>query len=225
MFDAVAPVYDLVNRILSFGIDGAWRRRAARALAAEGRGVRRLLDVATGTADLAIAAARAHPASPGVGVDPSAAMLARGAAKVARAGLAERIVLAAGDARALDFPDASFDAAAIAFGIRNVPDRARALAEMRRVVRPGGRVVVLELVQPRGGIAAAVARIHVRAVVPEIGGLFARGREYRYLARSIAGFPAAAVFAGEMRDAGLAVRAVRPLTFGACTLFVAEVRS
>jgi demethylmenaquinone methyltransferase/2-methoxy-6-polyprenyl-1,4-benzoquinol methylase len=224
MFDAVAPVYDLVNRIVSFGVDGRWRRAAVRALAADGGRPRHVLDVATGTADLAIAAARAYAGSRVVGVDPSAVMLAKGREKVARARLEGRVALAEGDARALAFPDDTFDAAAIAFGIRNVPDRPRALAEMRRVVRPGGRVVVLELGEPTGGITGFFARLHVHRVIPGVGHLFARGRAYRYLAKSIEAFPSPPAFAASMVEAGIEVREVRPFAFGACVLFVGESR-
>jgi demethylmenaquinone methyltransferase / 2-methoxy-6-polyprenyl-1,4-benzoquinol methylase len=219
MFDAIARRYDLLNRLLSGGVDRRWRDHAVRALRLPD-GPTRVLDVATGTGDLAIAIARRHPQAEVVGVDPSTRMLEIGRVKLDRRGLADRVTLAVGDAEALAFPDASFDAAAIAFGIRNVPDRRRGLAELARVVRPGGRVAVLELSEPRGGVIAPLARFHVHVLVPRIGALLSGAREYRYLQRSIAAFPAPDAFATMMEDAGLAIEAVRPLTFGVCHLHV-----
>jgi demethylmenaquinone methyltransferase/2-methoxy-6-polyprenyl-1,4-benzoquinol methylase len=164
MFDVIAARYDLVNRLMSFGIDQRWRRRTVDALAL-GEGAR-VLDVATGTADLALLIARRHPTARVVGVDPSPRMLAVGARKVLASRAADRITLEAGDVQALPFAEGSFDAATIAFGIRNVPDRARGLAEMRRVLRPGGRLAVLELSEPRGRLLGALARFHVHTLVP-----------------------------------------------------------
>src|SRR5262249_7157774 len=124
---------------------------------------RRVLDLATGTADLALLLARMHPDVTVVGLDPSANMLAVGARKVAAAGLGARVSLVQGDAQALPFERAGCDGACIAFGIRNVPDRSAALREMARVVRPGGRVAILELSEPRSGILGPLARFHVHS--------------------------------------------------------------
>lgn len=220
MFDAIAHRYDLLNRIISFGVDRRWRARTVEALAITGPA--RVLDLATGTGDLAIAIARRHPEANVVGVDPSARMLAVGRDKIERAGLSARITLEEGDAQALRFDDASFDATTIAFGIRNVPDRARGLAEMARVTRPGGRIAILELSEPRRGIFAPFARFHVHTVVPTVGAWLSGAREYSYLARSIEAFPPAEEFARMMEAAGLAMVRVAPMTFGACTLYVAE---
>ncbi len=219
MFDAIAGRYDLLNRLLSLGIDQGWRRRTVRALALGGS-PGRVLDVATGTADLAILTARMEPAATVVGLDPSVNMLAVGREKVARADLGGRIELVEGDAQALPFPDDAFDGATIAFGIRNVPDRALALRELARVVRPGGRIAVLELSEPRGLVLGRLARFHVHHVVPFLGALLSGSKEYRYLQRSIAAFPPPEVFAETMRGAGLEVISVSPLTFGVCCLYV-----
>lgn len=219
MFDRIADRYDLLNRVLSMGIDRSWRRRTVRALAL-GDGPRRVLDVATGTADLALEIAATHPQTTVLGVDPSVNMLARGRLKVARRSLTDRIELVVGDAQQLAYPDASFDAATIAFGIRNVPDRMAGLREMTRVVRPGGRVCVLELGEPRRGLLARSARWYTHHVVPWLGGLISGQREYRYLQRSIAAFPDAEAFSQKMRDAGLEIESVQPMMFGVCTLFV-----
>ncbi len=224
MFDGIAARYDLLNRLNSLGLDRGWRRAAAEALAPAAAAGRppRMLDVASGTGDLAIAMARRFPSAVVDGVDASAAMTSIGREKVERAGLADRVTLAAGDARDLGFPDRCFDAAAIAFGIRNVPDRPRALRELARVTRPGGRVAVLELGEPPAGPLAALARFHIRVVVPLMGALLAGGEEYRYLRRSIRAFPPAPEFARTMAAAGLQPVETRPLTLGVCNLFVAS---
>ncbi len=218
MFDAIARRYDLLNRVLSFGSDQRWRRRTVRAL--ELRPGAEVLDVATGTADLAIACARAGARV--TGVDPSAGMLEVGERKVADAGLGGAVTLVRGDAQALAFPDARFDAACMAFGIRNVADRPRALGELARVVRPGGRIAILELGEPRGGLMSLLARVHIHVFVPIIGSLLSSGREYRYLQASIAAFPPSEKFVEMVRAAGFADVAAEPLTFGVSTLFSAR---
>jgi ubiquinone/menaquinone biosynthesis methyltransferase len=155
MFDAIAARYDLVNRVISLGVDQSWRKKTVRSLNL--RSGARVLDLATGTADLALMIASRVESSTVVGLDPSSAMLAVGQRKIDKKGLAQRISLVQGDAEALPFPDRSFDGVSIAFGIRNVPDRARALKEMARVTRPGGRIALLELSEPRKGPLASLA--------------------------------------------------------------------
>jgi len=226
MFDLIAARYDLLNRMTSLGLDGRWRRRLVAALApAPGM---RVLDLATGTADVAIAVLDRQPRAQVVGVDPSPCMLARAGAKVRARGLGAGIRLLEGDACDLPFRGDSFDAAAIAFGIRNVPDRARALAEMARVVRPAGRVAVLELTEPQRGVLAHLVRWHIHRVVPALGGWLSRagrGKDaYRYLERSIAAFPAPAAFARLMAASGLEPERLERLCFGAVHLFVARPR-
>jgi demethylmenaquinone methyltransferase/2-methoxy-6-polyprenyl-1,4-benzoquinol methylase len=218
MFDAIAARYDLLNRLLSFGIDQRWRKLTARAL--ELGPASRVLDLATGTCDLAIRVAGHASGVSVVGVDPSERMLEVGQRKLERLGLADRIKLEVGDAQRLPFADRSFDGVCIAFGIRNVPDRSRALAEMARVTRPGGRIAILELSEPRGNVLGALARFHVHSVVPWLGSILSGSREYRYLQRSIAAFPPAETFAEQMRSSGVTPLAVRPLTFGVCHLYV-----
>jgi len=220
MFDQIAGRYDLLNRVMSMGIDQSWRRKtvAAMELPAEAR----VLDLATGTGDLALMIARLHPDATVIGSDPSSRMLEVGIQKVARVGLADRVSLELGDAQALPYEDDAFDGCCIAFGIRNVPDRSAALAEMARVTGPGGRVAVLELGEPSVGWLSPIARFHVRKVIPKIGGMLSGSEEYKYLQQSIAAFPPADRFAEQMQASGLNVLEVKPLTFGACTLFVAE---
>ena len=220
MFDQIAGRYDLLNRVMSMGIDQSWRRKTVAALALPERA--RVLDLATGTGDLALMIARLHPHASVVGSDPSSTMLEVGIETVARTGLADRVTLEEGDAQALPYGTDTFDGCCIAFGIRNVPDRSKALAEMARVTKPGGRVAVLELGEPSVGWLSPIARFHVRKVIPRIGGMLSGSREYKYLQESIAAFPPADEFAEQMEASGLRVVEVKPLTFGACSLFVAE---
>jgi len=220
MFDQIAGRYDLLNRVMSMGIDQSWRRKTVAAM--ELPAGAQVLDLATGTGDLALMIARLHPDATVIGSDPSSRMLEVGVQKVARVGLADRVSLELGDAQALPYEDDAFDGCCIAFGIRNVPDRSAALAEMARVTRPGGRVAVLELGEPSVGWLSPIARFHVRKVIPKIGGMLSGSEEYKYLQQSIAAFPAADRFAEQMQASGLNVLEVKPLTFGACTLFVAE---
>jgi len=220
MFDGIAARYDFVNRVISLGIDQSWRRRTVKSLGLEPGA--RVLDLATGTGDLALLIANAVPTARVVGLDPSEKMLEVARTKVEKAGLLARIELVQGDAEALPFADASFDGVTIAFGIRNVPNRERALAEMARVTKPGGRVAVLELSEPRRGIFGPLARFHVHTVVPYVGALLSGAPEYRYLQRSIAAFPPAEEFAAAMRRVGLDVQKPDALTFGVCHLYVGE---
>jgi demethylmenaquinone methyltransferase/2-methoxy-6-polyprenyl-1,4-benzoquinol methylase len=217
MFDRIAPRYDLLNRLTSFGLDQGWRRRLMARVAVTGRA--RILDLATGTADVAIAAALAYPEAEVVGLDPSERMLAIGREKIAARGLTARVSLVVGDAQALPFPDASFDGISMAFGIRNVPDRPRALAEMKRVTRPGGHVSILELTEPQRGPMAPLARLHVHVIVPLLGRLLSGPAEYSYLRHSIAAFPTAERFAAVMGEAGLTDVTVDRLAFGAAHVF------
>jgi demethylmenaquinone methyltransferase/2-methoxy-6-polyprenyl-1,4-benzoquinol methylase len=222
MFDAIAPRYDLLNRLMSLGRDRSWRRLVVdELLTAPGKSW--VLDLATGTAELALEIVQQRPDLSVCGLDPSRSMLLLGRRKIAAAGAHRRIRLLSGDAQSLPFATASFGAAAIAFGIRNVPDRDRALREMTRVVAPGGRVIVLELGEPQQTPLAPLARFHIRRIVPRLGALLSGSAQYHYLERSIAAFPSPTAFADMMRAAGQRVVAVRPLTLGACTLYVGQV--
>ncbi|MFU8807310.1 MAG: ubiquinone/menaquinone biosynthesis methyltransferase, partial [Bradymonadaceae bacterium] len=188
-FDAIAHRYDLLNRLLSMGLDGHWRKKAVEALNLTPGD--RVLDLATGTADLAMGIAQTHPGVRIQGVDPSKEMVAIARQKVEAAGLESRIGLELGDGQALAFDDDTFDGAAIAFGIRNFPDRIRGLEEMTRVTRQGGKVVILELSEPRDGLLSGMARFYVHQCVPRIGSVLSGKKEYRYLQESIAAFPSA----------------------------------
>jgi len=222
MFDGIARRYDLLNRVISLGIDQSWRRKTVAALRL-GPGSR-VLDLATGTADLAIMVAELAPEVTVVGLDPSAGMLEVGRKKIARANLESRVDLVSGDAQSLPFDAHSFDGVCMAFGIRNVPDRDRALREMARVTRPGGRIAILELSEPRSGLIGPLARFHIHTVVPYVGALLSGRREYHYLQRSIAAFPPPDEFTRRITLAGLDAIETRALTFGVCHLYVAEAR-
>lgn len=222
MFDQIAGRYDLLNRIISLGLDQRWRHKTVDALQIQPN--ERALDLATGTADLAILLSRMHPTLQVTGLDPSRNMLAVGAQKITAAALDGRVTLTEGDAQALPFPDNHFDRVCMAFGIRNVPDRPRALAEMARVTRPDGRIAILELAEPPAGVMGSLARFHVHSVVPWVGSVLSGSREYRYLQRSIAAFPPAAEFAQTMQESGLTVLSTDALTFGVATLYVATPR-
>ncbi len=221
MFDAIAERYDLLNRLMSMGIDHRWRKKAARALALSGAGT--VIDVATGTGDLALAIARMYRDVRVVGVDPAAKMLAIAEKKISKKAATERVRVELGDAQNLAFGVAEFDGATIAFGIRNVPDRAKGLAEMRRVVRPGGKVVLLELNEPKRGLLSGFARFYIHHFVPRMGAWLSGKREYRYLQQSIAAFPPPAEFCAMMTAAGLTDVRAHSLTFGVATLFVGTV--
>jgi demethylmenaquinone methyltransferase/2-methoxy-6-polyprenyl-1,4-benzoquinol methylase len=220
MFDGIARRYDLLNRLMSLGLDQRWRRLLVDSLQLTGD--ERVLDLATGTADVAERLAHRLPKGHVVGLDPSEGMLAIGREKIQARGLSSRIELVSGDAQALPFADASFAAITMAFGIRNVPDRAKALREMARVLLPGGRLGILELAEPRPGLLGAAARLHVHVIVPWLGGLISGSREYRYLQESIARFPHHREFVETIRSAGFTDVRARPLTFGSVVLFEAR---
>lgn len=220
MFDRIAERYDLLNRIISLGLDRGWRRRTVRSLAPRDGG--RYLDVATGTADVALEILRQASGAEVVGVDPSAEMLAIGRRKLDAVG-AREARLELGKAESLPFDDHAFDGVGIAFGIRNVADRPAALAEMARVTRPGGRVVILEGNEPSGGLTSPFARFHLRHVVPRLGAWLSGRSEYRYLQTSITAFPPSQEFARLMTEQGLGEVSVHPLTLGAVCLYVARL--
>lgn len=219
MFSAIAPRYDLLNRLLSLGQDRRWRREAvARIVPASGG---RHLDMATGTADVALEILRRKGGEAFVvGSDISAEMMRIGREKAARAGKKDRIAFVQAPGEALPFPDGVFDSASVAFGIRNVVDRELGLKEMCRVVRPGGRIVILEFSQPEGTLFGALYRFYFTKVLPRVGGLVSKRSAYAYLPESVQGFPSPPAFAEMMRRAGCAEVDCRPLSFGIVTLYV-----
>lgn len=225
MFDRIAPRYDLLNRVLSGGLDVAWRRKMARLLPE--RAPLRLLDVATGTADqILMLMDRAPAITEAIGVDMAEQMLQKGRVKVRERGLEQRIQLKTGDAIAIPEPDASFDVCTISFGIRNVTDVVAALREMRRVLRPGGRAFVLEFSQPTARWFRVLYFFYLRHLLPVIGGWISGDREaYRYLNVTIESFPSGEAFCALMQRAGFAdVRAV-PLTMGIASIYIGDARA
>ncbi|NNF56979.1 MAG: bifunctional demethylmenaquinone methyltransferase/2-methoxy-6-polyprenyl-1,4-benzoquinol methylase UbiE [Rhodothermaceae bacterium] len=220
MFDEIAPRYDLLNRVLSFGIDVWWRKRAVRLL---GQALpdqpSRLLDVATGTADLAIEALSLHPTQV-IGVDISAGMLDLGREKVQAKGLAEQIKLVQADSADLPFDDAHFDGALVAFGVRNFEDLRGGLREIRRVLRPGAPLVVLEFSHPRAFPVKQAYEAYSKHVLPRIGRTISKSDEaYTYLPESVAAFPDGEAFLSEMQGVGFSETVARPLTFGVVSLY------
>jgi len=215
MFDAIAPRYDLLNHLLSAGIDRRWRKHAIATLGLTGRET--LIDVCTGTADVALEASGAARI---IGVDFAGAMLALGLRKVHAGGQAKRIVLVQGDAMRLPARDQTADAVTVAFGIRNVQRPEIACVEMARVLRRGGRLAILEFGVPRIPGVSALYLWYFRRVLPLIGRLISgHTGAYTYLPASVGTFPPPAEFMTLLRQAGFAeVRAV-PLTFGIVYLY------
>lgn len=216
MFDRIAPRYDLLNRVLSAGTDVRWRRLAVDWL--ELAPPARVLDLCTGTADVLVEALGRDPRHTGLGVDLSHEMLRRGRGKLGRAGASGRGRLAEGDAEALPAAGARFDGALVAFGIRNVGDAPRALREVHRALRPGGRFVVLEFQEPPG-LLGRLYRVYFTKVLPRLGGLVSGDRSaYTYLPASVARFPSPAAFASSMEEAGFVSVRWRLLTGGIACL-------
>jgi demethylmenaquinone methyltransferase/2-methoxy-6-polyprenyl-1,4-benzoquinol methylase len=222
MFDAIAGRYDLLNHLLSAGIDARWRTRAIASLALTGR--ERVLDLCTGTGDLAIAARRARPsAGMVVGIDFASAMLRVGRDKLERAGPADRIALVRGDATRIPAGTATFDAVTIAFGIRNVQDVGAACAEIHRVLKPGGRLAILEFAVPTAPGISAVYLWYLRHVLPRVGRLISRhDAAYGYLPASIDAFTAPEAFVTILRQAGFVDIVPVSLTFGSVVLYTAH---
>ena len=190
MFDRIAPVYDVMNRVMTLGLDQRWRRRTVRIAVKPGD---RVLDACCGTGDLAIMAARAGATV--VGLDFSTEMLARARRK------APELEWLEGDLLELPFEDESFDAATVGFGVRNVADLGCALAELHRVLRPGGLVAILEITRPRGALRVFYSLWFDR-VVPLLGKVLPGGSAYTYLPASVKRFPPAEELAALMRAAG-----------------------
>jgi len=212
MFDRIAPRYDLLNHLLSGGIDVRWRRACVEFLALPPGG--RVLDLCTGTAELLIEALRRDAQGQGVGVDLSPEMLVRGAAKLRQRRLDGRTVLLGGDVTALPLAGGALDGALVAFGIRNVAEPLAGLREAHRVLRAGGALVVLEFALPRG-VMGSLYRFYFRSVLPRLGGLISGDRgAYAYLPASVERFARPEELAALLRQAGFDDVRSRRLTGG-----------
>ena len=221
MFDRIAPRYDLLNHTLSMNIDRIWRRHVVREVRRSAP--RRILDVATGTGDLAIEMARRIDGVQVLAVDLSEQMLSVARRKVEARGLDGRIVLDRGDAEHLTAGDASFDVATVAFGVRNFGDLEAGLRELFRVVRPGGRVVILEFSTPRNRIFRTLYEFYSYRILPRIGGMVSHDRQaYAYLPASVGEFPAPERFLAMMEAAGFRRCRARSQGFGIAQIYIGE---
>ena len=221
MFDNIAPKYDLLNHTLSVNIDRIWRRRVVNEV--RRAKPRRILDVATGTGDLAIAMARRIRDVQVLGVDLSEQMLVVAHRKVEARGLDNRIVLDRGDAEHLAVADASVDVATVAFGVRNFGDLAAGLRELARTIKPGGKVVILEFSRPRNRAFRALYEFYSYKILPRIGGLVSRDkRAYEYLPASVGEFPAPEAFLKMMGEAGFSKCRARSQSFGIAQIYIGE---
>ena len=219
-FNDIAPDYDRLNHLLSFHIDKIWRRKAIKALREEK--IRDVLDVACGTGDFSIAAARAMDRLRITGVDIAGQMLDVGRIKVEKAGLAERISLQYGDCEDLHFETASFDAVTVAFGVRNFEHLQKGLREMHRVLRTGGKVVILEFSMPDRFPVKQLYRFYFRKWLPLLGGWISGNREaYTYLPESVINFPQGKEFLDIMQTCGFSRVGCKKLTFGIASLYTA----
>ncbi len=218
MFNRIAPYYDFLNRLLSLGIDSIWRRRAIAQLK-EGQ-PRLILDVATGTADLAIESARQLDPERIVGVDIAIDMLEIGRSKLRKQGLDTIIELKQGDSENLPFPDNTFDAITVAFGVRNFENLEKGLAEMRRVLKKDGQMVVLEFSKPRLFPFRQLFNAYFKYILPQIGRLTSKDpKAYRYLYESVQAFPDGEAFLRILQKTGFKSNQCIPLTLGICSIY------
>ncbi len=222
MFDGISGSYDRLNHLMSADVDKSWRRKAIREIACgfpKGEKMK-LLDLACGTGDFSIAAARMIPAAEVTGLDLSSGMLDVMKTKVQSASLGDRISMVLGDGEDLPFPDGTFDRVAIAFGIRNFENRERGLREMLRVLKPGGRLVVLELSVPENPLVRSLYSFYFTKVMPAVGGVVSGDRKaYEYLPASVLNFPKKDEFLAIMRSCGFRDASHRALSLGICRMY------
>lgn len=221
MFDNIAQRYDFLNRLLSLGIDKIWRKKAIHQL--KSLQPKYILDVATGTADVALETARRLHPDKIVGLDISAEMLHFGREKVAAQGLSEIIELIQGDSENLPFADNTFDAITVAFGVRNFENLEKGLSEMNRVLKQGGKLVVLEFSKPRSFPFKQLFQFYFRYILPIIGRWTSQDpRAYQYLFESVQVFPEGLQFLNILQKTGYKTSKCIPLTLGVCSIYTAE---
>lgn len=222
MFDNIAPSYDKLNHIMSLNVDKLWRRYALKSIV-DGT-PQRILDVACGTGDSTVSIARA--AAPGTqvtGADISEGMMALVMEKAEKAGVGGRVTLEVADGEALPYADGTFDRVTCAFGIRNFEHKERGLAEFHRVLKEGGRAVILELSVPQNRLVRWCYDLYFMHILPAVGGAVSGDKAaYRYLPASVHGFPSPDVFCRMMEEAGFRHVRVKALTFGLCRMFTGE---
>lgn len=219
MFNNISKTYDFLNHFLSFGIDIIWRKRAIKSLKA--LQPKQLLDVATGTGDFAFEAINILNPDQVTGVDISEGMLDIARSKIAKRGLAQKFEVVLGDSEGLPFENSSFDAVTVAFGVRNFENLEKGLADICRVLRPGGQAVILEFSTPKTFPMKQLYSIYSRTVMPFLGRLFSKDREaYSYLPESVAQFPDGERFTAILQQAGFTKTVFRPQTFGICTIYI-----
>jgi demethylmenaquinone methyltransferase / 2-methoxy-6-polyprenyl-1,4-benzoquinol methylase len=220
MFDNIARWYDFLNHFLTLGIDVIWRRKAAACLVQAG--AQKVLDVATGTADLAIEASK-QGVGYVVGVDISKEMLAIGKNKIEKKQLCHKITLQDGDSEKLIFPDSYFDAVSCAFGVRNFENLQAGLSEIHRVIRPGGKFVMLEFSKPSAFPIKQLYNFYFTSVLPLMGRLFSKDKSaYTYLPQSVQEFPCGSEFTAILKKTGFSSTKARSLSFGIATIYVAS---
>lgn len=220
LFDRIAGTYDRLNHLLSLNIDKRWRRRAVRLLPER---MPKVLDVAIGTADLTLELLRQERAEQITGIDLSRNMMAIGEQKVAKKGYASRVRFDYGSAQQMPYADGSFDAVTCAYGVRNFADMDEGLREMRRVLKPGGRLMVLEFSYPTNPLIRLGYDLYFTHILPWVGKLLSRDKgAYSYLNRSVKHFPYGEAFAEHLRAAGFSDISIRPLTFGITTIYIAN---
>ncbi len=221
MFDKIAFRYDFLNHVLSAGIDKGWRRKAINQLSA--LQPKKILDVATGTGDFAIQSFKMLSPDHVTGIDISVGMLDIGKKKVAQAGLGERIALEVGDSEAILFDDNSFDAVTVAFGVRNFENLQQGLSEIYRVLKPGGKLVVLECSRPDNAIVRSFYNLYVNKIMPAIGKAISKNKfAYQYLTDSVQNFPEKKTFIHLLNQLAYRNAFYKTLTFGICTIYCGE---
>lgn len=221
MFDDIAPRYDFLNRFLSARIDVSWRKKALKEL--KQLKPKLMLDVATGTADVAIMASAILKPEKIIGIDISEGMLEAGRKKLSKLGLKDKIELLKGDSEAINFDDHSFDAVTVAFGVRNFENLEKGLAEIKRVLKPGGKLVVLEFSKPKTPGVKSMYNLYMNIVTPGVGKIVSKNRNaYQYLHNSIKQFPEGKNFTSILDNLGYRNTYCKPLSLGICSIYCGE---